>query len=173
MSPSLVVRSTAPADQPWVLELVRAAFSDDIRTGEEEVDIVVNTWALGDSVLPIDLVALDGDTIAGHVLGARGTVGDNEVIAVAPLAVAPSHQGHRIGTTLMRTILERADEANWPLAVLLGRPEYYIRFGFEPASQLGIAYAPVGEGNPNFQARRLRAFTHPSPGLFTYCWERP
>ena len=171
MPPSVVVRSTAPAHRPRVLELVRAAFSDDTRSGQEEVGIVVDTWALGDSVRPIDLVALDGDTIAGHVLGARGTVDDDEMIAVAPLAVAPGHQGRGIGTMLMRELLDRANEANWPLAVLLGSPEYYCRFDFEPASHLGITYAPVGEGNPHFMARRLQAFTHASPGIFRYCWE--
>ena len=172
VSSSVVVRSTTPADHPAVLELVRTAFSDDTRTGDEEVDIVVNTWSLGNAVRPIDLVAVDGYTIAGHVLGARGTVGDDKVIGVAPLAVAPSHQGRGVGTMLMHGFLERADEANWPLAVLLGSPAYYCRFGFEPASRFGITYAPVGAGNPHFQARRLRAFTNSSSGTFSYCWEQ-
>ncbi len=171
MSSSLVVRSTTPADRAAVLELVRSAFSDNTRTGDEEVDIVVKTWALGPTVRPIDLVAVENHTITGHVLGALGTVGDTEALAVAPLAVAPSHQGRGVGTALMHELLERADEASWPLAVLLGRPQYYSRFGFEPASQFGITYAPVGAGNPHFQARRLRAFAGTSPGLFIYCWE--
>src|SRR4051812_43838157 len=100
MSPSLVVRSTAPADQPSVLELVRAAFTDDTRTGDEEVDIVIDTWGRGDAVRPIDLVASDGDAVIGHVLGALGTVRESELIAVAPLAVAPGHQGRGVGSML-------------------------------------------------------------------------
>lgn len=155
-----------------MLELVRASFRDDTRTGDEEVDIVVATWTLGDAARPIDLVAVDGDVIVGHVLGARGTHGDREAIGVAPLAVAPSHQGRGVGTRLMHELLERADDASWPLAVLLGSPAYYSRFGFEPAGGLGITYAPVGAGNPHFQARRLRAFTDPPAGTFTYCWEQ-
>ena len=168
-----MVRSTTSADRAAVLALVLTAFSDDTRTGDEEVDIVVNTWELGTTVQPIDLVAVDGDTIAGHVLGARGTVGETEALAVAPLAVAPSHQRRGVGTALMHELLVRADDAGWSLVVLLGRPAYYSRFGFEPASQFGITYAPVGFGNPHFQARPLRAFTHSSPGMFTYCWEHP
>ncbi len=172
MAASLIVRSTTPADRDVVLDLVRTAFSDDTRTGDEEVDIIVATWALGTAARPIDLVAVDDQTIAGHVLGARGALGNDELLAVAPLAVAPNHQGRGVGTALMHELLTRADGADWPMAVLLGRPEYYSRFGFEPAGQFGITYAPVGAGNPHFQARPLRGFRHVSPGMFTYCWEQ-
>jgi putative acetyltransferase len=172
MARPAAVRRTEPPDRPAVLDVVRAAFTDDTRTGDEEVDIVITTWRLGDSVRPIDLVALDEETIAGHVLAARGTFGDHEALAVAPLAVAPGHHGRGIGSMLMRELLDRANQAGWPLAVLLGRPEFYSRFGFEPASHLGISYAPAGRGNPHFQALRLRPFTHTASGTFRYCWER-
>jgi putative acetyltransferase len=170
---SLTVRSTVVDDHSAVLEVVRSAFSDDVRDGTEEVDIVVDTWALGQEMRPIDLVAGDRDAIVGHVLGARGTFGVSEAIAVAPLSVAPNRQGRGVGTRLMHEFLDRADEENWPLAVLLGSPAYYSRFGFEPASQFGITYEPVGQGNPHFQARRLRAFTESPPGTFNCCWEPP
>lgn len=174
----VTVRATTSADRDVVLDLVQTAFSDDTRTGDEEVDIVIRTWACGATAHPIDLVAVDDDTIAGHVLGAAGTLDDHELLAVAPLAVAPlavapAHQGCGVGTALMTELLTRAEGAGWPMVVLLGRPEYYSRFGFEPASRFGITYAAVGAGNPHFQARRLRAFTDVGPGIFTYCWEQP
>jgi len=40
---NVVIRSTAPVDERAVLELVRAAFSDASRDGQEEVDIVSRT----------------------------------------------------------------------------------------------------------------------------------
>lgn len=166
-----MVRPTATQDHARVLDVVRSAFSDESHDGHEQVDIVVNTWALGDVVRPIDLVAIADDAVVGHVLGARGLLGEHGVIAVAPLAVARSHQGHGVGTALMGEFLARADAAQWPMAVLLGSPSYYARFGFEPSAPLGITYQPVGAGNPHFQARRLTSYDPSLQGTFTYCWE--
>jgi putative acetyltransferase len=165
------VRPTATEDRPQVLDLVRSAFSDESRDGHEEVDIVMNTWTLGEAVRPIDLVAVGNDAVVGHVLGARGRLGERDVIGIAPLAVVPSHQGRGIGTTLMEEFLARADDEQWPMAVLLGSPAYYARFGFEPSAPLGITYPPVGEGSPHFQVRRLTSYDTSWRGTFTYCWE--
>jgi putative acetyltransferase len=71
----------------------------------------------------------------------------------------------------MRELLRRADDVGWPVAVLLGSPDYYCRFGFEPAGEMGIRYPPVGDGNPHFQARRLGSYDPSCRGDFTYCWE--
>jgi putative acetyltransferase len=151
--------------------VVREAFSRGGRDGQEEVDIVVNTWQLGATVEGLELVAVDGDAIVGHVLTARGDLGGREAIAVAPLAVLPSHQGRGLGSSLMTELLERAETAGHPLVVLLGNPAYYSRFGFEPAGPLDIWYLPVGKGDPHFQVRRLSAFDPSYHGQFTYCWE--
>lgn len=170
-----VTIGTRPAgcEQP-VLDLVRAAFSDNIRDGQDEVDIVVRTWALGPSVNPIDLVAFDSTrTVIGHALGAVGRVGDDELLAVAPLAVAPRQQGRGVGSMLMRELISCADQAGWPAVVLLGSPGYYGRFGFEPASRYGIIYPPAGPDSPYFQLRRRGADAPQVRGEFVYCWEAP
>jgi predicted N-acetyltransferase YhbS len=172
MSTDATVRATVEDDHDEVLALVRAAFSDESRDGSEEVDIVLDTWAGGASVLPIDLVAVVDGRIVGHVLGARGQLGQHGVLGVAPLAVAPSHQGRGIGTQLMRELLDRSDAAGWPMAVLLGSPDYYGRFGFEPSGPHGIVYPPVGAGNPHFQVRRLSSYDGRVEGSFSYCWEQ-
>ena len=165
-----VIRSTTESDHDPILGVVRDAFAHDGRDGKEEVDIVLATWAMGDSVRPIDLVAVDDDTVVGHVLGAVGQLGDRPVIAVAPLAVAPSHHGRGVGSALMEELLQRAESQREPMVLLLGNPAYYGRFGFEPAAPLGITYAPVGD-NPAFQARRLESYDPSLRGTFVYCWE--
>ena len=172
MSSAVGVRATVVGDHAAVLALVRSAFADDTRDGHEEVDIVEQTWALGDGVGPIDLVAVDHEVIVGHVLGARGTLEAHTPIAIAPLAVAPEHQGRGVGTQLMLELLARADHAGWPMAVLLGDPAYYRRFGFEPSGPRGIVYEPVGAGDPHFQVRPLRAYDARMRGTFVYCWEQ-
>jgi predicted N-acetyltransferase YhbS len=168
------IRPTTVADRPPVLELVRAAFGGNGRDGQDEVDIVVATWSSGALAKAIDLVAVDDEgTILGHVLAAPGSLGADEALGVAPLAVAPSHQNRGIGSALMADLLQRAEATGWPAAVLLGAPSYYGRFGFEPSGPLGITYPPVGVDNPHFQVRRLQAYRPSLRGNFSYCWELP
>jgi predicted N-acetyltransferase YhbS len=166
------IETRPPELDQQVLDLVRAAFSDATRNGQDEVDIVVQTWALGASVKPIDLVAIDRTRdVVGHVLSAAGRVGDDELLAVAPLAAAPRQQGRGVGSALMEELIHRADEAGWPAVVLLGAPGYYARFGFEPASRYGIVYPAVGHASPHFQLRRLASYQSSPRGEFVYCWE--
>ena len=167
------VRATRPSDRVAVLDLVRAAFSNATDDGHEQVAIVEATWGLAETVSPIDLVAVVGDEVIGHVLAASGDLGGRGVLGVAPLAVAPAHQGHGVGSTLMDELLALADEAGWPMAVLLGAPAYYQRFGFEPAATFDVFYPPVGADSPYFQVRRLRGYDQSCRGAFRYCWEEP
>ncbi len=168
--PEMTIRTATPGDRDSILELVRDAFTSADRDASEELDIVVSTWARG--VVPeLELVAVVGDVVVGHVMAGRGDIGGREAVAVAPLAVAPSHQGAGIGSALVSELLRRAEAAALPLIVLLGNPGYYGRFGFEPSGPLGIVYRPVGEGDPHFLVRRLAGYDPSYRGDFTYCWE--
>jgi predicted N-acetyltransferase YhbS len=171
------VRPTVPDDHDAVLALVFDAFSDGTRDGHEEVEIVAETWAHGAVPDGFDLVAvedreIEDREIVGHVLGAWGDLDGRDVLGIAPLAVAPAHQGRGVGTALMTGLLGRAESAGLPLVVLLGAPAYYGRFGFEPSGPLGITYRPVGPDNPDFQVKRLSAYDASLHGEFAYCWER-
>ncbi len=171
MPNGVVVRTSVPRDRDAILELVLDAFSSVDHDGREEVEIVVSTWELGATPLDLDLVAVDDGVIVGHVLAAWGDLGGRAVVAVAPLAVSPSRQGAGIGSALMTELLRRAEEAALPLAVLLGAPGFYSRFGFEASGPLGICYRTVGEGNPHFLVRRFGRYDGSYRGDFTYCWE--
>jgi putative acetyltransferase len=169
--PEVTIRTATPGDHDSILELVRDAFTSADRDASEELDIVVSTRA-GRAVVPeLELVAVIGDVVAGHVMAGRGDIAGQEAVAVAPLAVAPSHQGTGIGSALMTELLRRAETAGLPLIVLLGNPDYYGRFGFEPSGPLGIIYRPTGEGDPHFLVRRLAGYDSSYRGDFTYCWE--
>jgi putative acetyltransferase len=167
------VRTATTADHDAILAVVRHAFATDGRDGNEEVTIVADTWALGASVRPIELVAVEGDdTAVGHVLAAEADLGGREVLALAPLAVLPGHQGVGVGTALVGALLTRAEAAGWPMVALLGSPAYYGRFGFEPSGPLGVVYPAVGLDDPHFQVRRLSGYGPELRGDLTYCWER-
>jgi len=171
---TVTVRPVAPGDEEEVLAVVFDAFSSPGRDGSEEVAIVRGTWGAGVPSERLELVAVDGGgAVVGHVLAAPGHLdGRVSVVAgVAPVCVAPAHQGRGAGSALVRELIRLAGARAWPLLVLLGEPAYYGRFGFEPAGPLGLSYAPVGAGNPHFQARRLPGHTDALRGVFSYCWE--
>lgn len=119
----------------------------------------------------MDLVAIDGERVVGHVLGAFGDLDGQPLLAVAPLSVTPDRQGEGIGTALMNELLRRAQDRGLPAVVLLGSAEYYRRFGFEPAGRLGIVYPPVGPDSPHFMVRRLDAYDPGLRGVFRFRWE--
>jgi putative acetyltransferase len=170
---SVAIRTAALDDRHAILDVVRAAFSADGRDGNEELDVVRETWARSAAADGLELVADDDGGVVGHVLGAHGALDGRDVVGIAPLAVTPSRQREGIGTELMSELLERADAAGLPLVVLLGSTEYYPRFGFEAAASLGITYQPVGAGDPHFQVRRLSSYDPSYTGDFRYCWELP
>jgi len=165
------LRPTTPSDRPAVLEVVREAFTDDERDASEELDIVRSTWESGRATF--ELVAVVDGAVVGHVLAAEGDLDGVAVVAVAPLAVSPAHQGAGVGTALMSELLRLAEAARLPMVVLLGAPGYYSRFGFEPSGPLGITYEPVGANDPHFQVRRLSSYDRSLNGTFRYVWELP
>jgi putative acetyltransferase len=90
----------------------------------------------------LSLVAED-DAVVGHILftpvvvesAGRRVVG----MGLAPMAVLPDRQRQGIGSQLVRRGLEILRERGCPFVVVVGHPEYYPRFGFEPASRHGLA----------------------------------
>jgi putative acetyltransferase len=168
---SITIRTSRPEDRGGILTLVFDAFSDATRDGHEEVEIVAETWARDAAPDGFDLIAVEDAAVVGHVLGAWGDLDARPVLGIAPLAVAPAHQGRGVGTALMHELLARAESSGLPMVVLLGDPAYYGRFGFEPSGPLGLTYRPVGPDNPHFMVHRLAAFDPSRRGDFTYCWE--
>jgi putative acetyltransferase len=49
---------------------------------------------------------------------------------MAPLAVAPPFRGKGVGSALVRHSIDEAKRRNEDFVVVLGDPEYYLRFGF-------------------------------------------
>ncbi len=170
--PGIHVRPSEPADEAAILAVVRDAFGAGGRDPSEEVDIVRETWNRRSGAQRLELVADEGGVVVGHILAATGDVDGHEVPGIAPLGVVSRRQSDGVGSALMAHLLDEASARGWSLLLLLGDPRYYGRFGFTPASALGITYGPAGAGSPHFMARRSRAATPEEPrGEFRYCWE--
>jgi putative acetyltransferase len=151
----VVVRAETPTNVDQVRSLLLAAFPTPA-----EADLV-DALRRDAAWLPdLSLVALDpvsGEAapwdVVGSVVLTRLTVGGQEALALAPLAVRPDRQGQGVGSALVHAALEAARAAGERLVVVLGEPAYYGRFGFVPAATLGVT-GPYGDGEA-FQALAL------------------
>jgi putative acetyltransferase len=143
--------------------------------GEAEPALVEAIRASDGFIPELSLVAVDGVEVVGHVMLSRVALERDEgadpaafdVLCLAPLAVVPERQRQGIGSSLTERALADADREGWPLVVLLGHPTYYPRFGFVPASQLGIR-PPNEVRDEVFMARRLSAYRPEHRGTIRY-----
>ncbi len=132
-----------------------------------EVGLFEALWDAGDAIPRFSFTALADGGVVGHVTASQATVAGDPVVAVGPIGVLPDHQGIGIGSALMDALLAAADAADVPLIVLLGSPQYYSRFGFRPAQELGVI-PPEPEWGDAFQALPLTAYTGSVAGRFRY-----
>jgi putative acetyltransferase len=129
----IVIRAERADDAAAVRRVNLAAFDTAM-----EADLVDALRATAAAY--IAFVAVDGDEIVGHVAFTPVTVvGDGaHGMGLAPLAVTPARQRQGIGSRLVRHGLDRLRADGCPFVVLVGHPEYYPRFGFEPASRFAV-----------------------------------
>lgn len=156
----MIVRRERPEDVPTVRSVVAAAFDNGDGKVPVEVGLLDRLRADGGWLPQLSLVAQDAGEIVGHVVATRGRVGDRPALGVGPVAVRPDRQGRGVGTALMHALLGAAEARDEELVALLGEPAFYGRFGFVPATTLGVDAPDPGWGQ-YFQAR---SFTPTAPG---------
>jgi putative acetyltransferase len=149
-----------------VRRLVTAAFGR--RAEAELVDKLRDTEGF---VPQLCLVADNSGVILGHVMFTRVTLESDppvKVLALAPVSVYPAYQKRGIGSALIRRGLAIADERGEPLVVVLGHPEYYPRFGFVPASSLGIESPWPDIPDDAFMVKPLSGYRDDMKGTVRY-----
>ncbi|TQN40833.1 putative acetyltransferase [Blastococcus colisei] len=165
------VRRERPTDHDAVRAVHRAAFArpDTDRTDDVVEARLTDQLRADVGFLPhLSLVAVRDDVVVvGHVLATRGRLEPLGVpaLGLGPLGVLPAEQGRGVGTALVHALLAVAETCEERLVALLGAPEYYQRFDFRPATELGIT-APDPAWGVHFQARHLTG--PPVQGAFRY-----
>jgi predicted N-acetyltransferase YhbS len=93
-------------------------------------------------VKDLSMVAEFENQIVGHILFFPIQIfcenGTTETLALAPMSVLPEFQNKSIGSQLVIKGLEAAKKLGFKSVIVLGHPEFYPRFGFEPASRWKI-----------------------------------
>lgn len=128
------IRLEAPGDAASIHATNEAAFDTPL-----EATIVDALRGTPDS---ISLVATSDAVVVGHILFTPATVEPPvriRLAALAPMAVRPDHQRQGIGGRLIEAGLAECRRFGYSAVVLVGHPEYYPRFGFEPAHRKGLA----------------------------------
>jgi putative acetyltransferase len=145
------IRPRESGDDAAIAAVVTAAFA-----GPDEAKLIDALRRDGDVVS--EFVAIDAGEIVGHVafsrLDIRADPRTLRAAALAPLAVAPGRQRQGVGDALTRHALTHLRNDGWDIAVVLGHPAYYPRFGFSPllAKLLDAPYS-----GPSFMALELRS----------------
>ena len=136
----VIVRSQEPRDYQAAKVVYAEAFKrqDHGDRVPPEVGIFAALWEAKDVIDELSFTALSQNAVVGHVTASHAKAGFDSVVAVGPIGVLPDHQAKGIGSALMNALLSAADAQDVPLVVLLGSPQYYGRFGFRPAVELGV-----------------------------------
>jgi putative acetyltransferase len=130
------IRPEKPSDKAGVRAVNELAFGQ-----QDEADIVDRIRDACDNVL--SLVAVSEGLVVGHILFSPASIatqnGVVEGMGLAPMAVRPEYQRQRVGSALVEAGLDILRRRPCAFVIVLGHPEYYPRFGFEPASKHGVS----------------------------------
>ena len=165
----VLVRREVANDVGVIDQVHRQAFAAGAPQGSEPIEVgLVHALRADPGWVPaLSLVAEVGAQVVGHVVCSKGAIDGTAVVGLGPIAVLPDHQGRGVGDALMHAVLGAADALEYPVVGLLGSVDYYPRYGFVPASELGIA-APDPAWGAHFQARTLATYRTTIVGSFRY-----
>ena len=137
-----LIRKEAPGDAAGISAVTAAAFLDAAHTDHTE-QFIVSALREADR-LTVSLVAVDGDTIIGHLAISPVSVSDQSPgwFGLGPVSVAPAWQGRGIGSALVREALAELGSLHASGCVVLGEPGFYSRFGFVPVPSLILPGVP-------------------------------
>jgi len=129
------IRAEELEDIPAVREVNERAFGQPA-----EANVVDKLRQTCDGLL--SLVAVVENIVVGHILfspviaecDGRTVCG----MGLAPMAILPESQRQGIGAALINNGIAMLKNQDCPFVIVLGHPEYYQRFGFEPASRYGL-----------------------------------
>ncbi len=159
------IRSRTPKDNQAIAELNRLAFKRG-----NEASLVESIRQTNRYIPELELVAEMDCGVVGHILFSYiDLVGQEnlQVIGLAPMAVMPEFQGQGFGSALVRAGLETASSLGELMVIVLGSPQFYSRFGFEPSVIYGIE-SPFEVPEEFFRVKPLKNYQECYRGKLIY-----
>ena len=136
-------RQTREKEWKETENLTREAFWDVYKPGCDEHLVLHLIRKRNCYIEALDLVAVDGEKIIGHIICTRAKVIDSmnnehHVLCAGPFSIMKKYQGKGHGARLMEYCIAKAKELAHDAMILFGNPDYYHRFGFRNAAEFGI-----------------------------------
>lgn len=119
----LAVGSETPSDLPQIRTVHLTSFPN-----ADEANLVDELRAK-DCIY--SLVAMQNETVVGHCMFSR-MVSPANSLGLGPVAVLPEFRKQGVADRMIRTGLNLAIQDGWTGIFVLGNPQYYQRFGFDP-----------------------------------------
>ena len=162
------IREEEASDLPEILTVVERAFGS-----RAESELVRMIRESPNYVAGLSLVSEEKGQIIGHIMLSYVDLDDGatsrRILTLSPVSVIPSAQRKGVGSALIGTALELADDRGEPLVCLEGAPEFYGRLGFQDSRDAGIYFdlpewAPRNAG----QIYKLRNYNPAIKGKVNY-----
>ena len=161
------IRKEEKQDYEEVYNVVKTAFETAQHSDGNEQDLVTELRKSKNFIPDLSLVAIKNEEIIGYILFTKIEIGNNEELALAPLAVLPEYQNQGIGKALIKEGHKIAKSLGYHYSVVLGSEKYYPKLGYIPAINYGIK-APFDVANENFMAIKLNETNEKIEGIVRY-----
>ncbi|MEH1800726.1 GNAT family N-acetyltransferase [Nostoc sp.] len=159
------IRCETLTDYPIIAEVNTLGF------GQENEAKLVEKIRRSDRYIPeLSLVAEVENVVVGHILFSYIDLVNEEtlqVLGLAPLAVHPQFQRQGIGSALIKAGLEIAEAKKEAIVIVLGHPQFYTRFGFQPAVVYEIE-SPFPVPEEFFMVKPLQSYQKIYQGKVVY-----
>ncbi|MGB3205131.1 MAG: N-acetyltransferase [Crinalium sp.] len=159
------IRCEQPSDYSAIAQVNIQAFQQ-----ENEARLVEKIRHSERYIPELSLVAEVDEVVVGYILFSYIDLVGNQhfqVLGLAPLAVLPNFQRQGIGSALVEAGLAKAEEMGCAIAIVLGYPEFYSRFGFEPSIHYGIE-SPFPVPKNAFMVKPLKDYHRKYRGKVVY-----
>ena len=143
----LTVRPETKEEYETIRHLIQEAFDPMPFSTGKEWQLVEAIRSSNGYIPELALVAELKGEIIGHIMVSEVAIdGKSSMIPaliLSPVSVLPQFQRKGIGQVLCRKAVEEASKMDYPVMIVIGDPNYYSRFGFQPAVPEGV-YLPFG-----------------------------
>lgn len=132
-------------------------------------DLAVNLLHEKSTINIISLVAIDNDAIIGHTSFSPvflDSTNEHFGYILAPLAVSPTYQKNRVGSTIVKYGLDTISSLGAFIVFVYGDPQYYYRFGFKTDLAQNFTPPYTLQYPEGWQAMKLNSTVFPDGGKF-------